>query len=225
MRITFISDTHNIAHHIPKEDLPGGDILIHGGDVSSRGSHEEIRQFLNWFELQDNYTHKVFIAGNHDFFFQENPLQSKELLNDYPKIIYLEDNMVEIDQIKIYGSPWQPEFFNWAFNLPRNGEKLQEKWRAIPRDIDILITHGPPFGILDYTVQNVNVGCEVMLEELKRIKPKIHCYGHIHYAYGMREIDGTTFINAANLGENYRYQNKPITVDFDIENKIIQNVE
>lgn len=188
-RITFISDTHNIHHHIPKDHLPGGDILIHCGDVSSRGYREEIKQFLNWFELQDNYEHKVFIAGNHDFFFQDNPLQSKELLSEYPNIIYLQDNMVEIDQIKIYGSPWQPEFYNWAFNLPRNGEKLLEKWKLIPTDIDILVTHGPPFGILDYTVQGLNVGCEVMLDELKRIKPKIHSYGHIHYAYGIREIN------------------------------------
>jgi Icc-related predicted phosphoesterase len=224
MLITIISDTHTKHHHIPKEHLPGGDMIIHCGDISSRGSREEVRLFLEWFTDLDSYTHKVFIAGNHDFFFEDNPLQSKELVQEYPNIIYLQDNMVEIEGIKIYGSPWQPEFYNWAFNLPRNGDKLKEKWKAIPENIDILITHGPPFGCLDKTIQGQSVGCEILTEEIKRINPIIHCFGHIHYAYGFVQRDNINFINACSLGENYVYQNKPLNIDLDISNRMINFV-
>jgi len=221
MRITFISDTHTKHYHIPKEHLPGGDMIIHCGDISSRGYREEVRLFLEWFTDLDSYTHKVFIAGNHDFFFEENPLQSTELVQEYPNIIYLQDNMVEIEGIKIYGSPWQPEFYNWAFNLPRNGDKLKEKWKAIPENIDILITHGPPFGCLDKTIQGQSVGCEILTEEIKRINPIIHCFGHIHYSYGYMQRDNINFINACSLGENYVYQNKPLNIDLDMSNRMI----
>jgi Icc-related predicted phosphoesterase len=221
MLITIISDTHTKHHHIPKEHLPGGDMIIHCGDISSRGYREEVRLFLEWFTDLDSYTHKVFIAGNHDFFFEENPLQSTELVQEYPNIIYLQDNMVEIEGVKIYGSPWQPEFYNWAFNLPRNGDKLKEKWKAIPENIDILITHGPPFGCLDKTIQGQSVGCEILTEEIKRINPIIHCFGHIHYSYGYMQRDNINFINACSLGENYVYQNKPLNIDLDMSNRMI----
>jgi len=224
MLITIISDTHTKHHHIPKEHLPGGDMIIHCGDISSRGYREEVRLFLEWFTDLDSYTHKVFIAGNHDFFFEDNPIQSKELVQEYPNIIYLQDNMVEIEGVKIYGSPWQPEFYNWAFNLPRNGDKLKEKWKAIPENIDILITHGPPFGCLDKTIQGQSVGCEILTEEIKRINPIIHCFGHIHYAYGFVQRDNINFINACSLGENYVYQNKPLNIDLDISNRMINFV-
>jgi Icc-related predicted phosphoesterase len=224
MLITIISDTHTKHHHIPKEHLPGGDMIIHCGDISSRGYREEVRLFLEWFTDLDSYTHKVFIAGNHDFFFEDNPLQSKELVQEYSNIIYLQDNMVEIEGVKIYGSPWQPEFYNWAFNLPRNGEKLKEKWKAIPENIDILITHGPPFGCLDKTIQGQSVGCEILTEEIKRINPIIHCFGHIHYSYGYMQRDNINFINACSLGENYVYQNKPLNIDLDMSNRMISFV-
>jgi Icc-related predicted phosphoesterase len=223
-KITFISDTHTKHHDIPKDELPGGDIIIHCGDISSRGYRKEILQFLTWFSSLDQYTHKIFIAGNHDFFFQDNPLQSKETVAEFPNVIYLEDNFIEVEGIKIYGSPWQPEFFNWAFNLPRNGDKLKDKWKVIPSDTDILITHGPPFGCLDMTIQGQSVGCEIMTEEIKRINPIIHCFGHIHYAYGYTQRDNINFINACSLGENYIYQNKPLHIDLDVSNRMINFV-
>ena len=214
--ITFISDTHSKHHRIPEEHLPGGDILIHSGDVSTRGYMEEIRDFLEWFSKLDQYTHKIFIAGNHDFFFEDNPLQSKELVGQYPNITYLQDNHVDIDDIRIYGSPWQPEFYDWAFNLPRNGDELKAKWSNIPTSTDILVTHGPPFGILDVAPRgNINVGCEVLTGELKRINPIIHVFGHIHYSYGYIQRDSTHYINAACLGEDYVYKNLPLNIRLD----------
>jgi Icc-related predicted phosphoesterase len=212
--ITFISDTHGKHNELTK-DLPGGWMIIHCGDVSNRGLIHEINQFTEWFSNLP-YTYKIFIAGNHDFGF-ENIRKSNEVGIEIPHgVIYLQDEMVEIDGIKIYGSPWQPEFYDWAFNVPR-GEKIAEKWKLIPGDADIVITHGPVFGVLDDTIQGVRVGCEDLLDRIMDVKPKIHACGHIHYGYGVRDLNDTTFVNAANLGEKYMYDNKPIVLDYDEE--------
>ena len=214
-KITFISDTHTKHKHLTN-DLPGGDILIHCGDISSRGYMNEIRNFLEWFDGIKGYEHKIFIAGNHDFGFQDNPKECAKLLQDYPTVTYLEDTSVIIDGIKIYGSPWQPRFYNWAFNVDR-GWDIAQKWEKIPQDTDILITHGPLHGIVDSTYTGQRVGCEDLYKKVMEIKPKVHCSGHIHFDHGMKEIDGITFINACCLGEDYMYQNGPITLDFEFD--------
>ena len=131
---------------------------------------------------------------------------------------YLQDSEVTIDGIKFYGSPWQPEFYNWAFNLPR-GEKLAQKWAEIPDNTDVLITHGPAYGILDYAPMGGHVGCEELYKRISDIKPKIHVCGHIHNSYGQKTIDGIEFLNASVLNDRYEYAHKPIVVDFDIETK------
>ena len=214
-KITFISDTHTKHKHLTN-DLPGGDILIHCGDISSRGYMTEIKNFLEWFDSIKGYEHKIFIAGNHDFGFQDNPKECAKLLQDYPTVTYLEDSSVIVDGIKIYGSPWQPWFHNWAFNVNR-GWDIAQKWEKIPQDTDILITHGPSLGILDITNVSERVGCEDLYKRVMEINPKVHACGHIHSSYGMKEIDGMTFINASNLGEDYLYQNDPITLDFEFD--------
>jgi len=217
MKITFISDTHT-KHNQVTATLPGGDVLIHAGDISSMGYEKEITDFLKWFNGLDNYTHKIFIAGNHDWGFQESPDMCRELLKMYPNVTYLQDNTEVIGEVKVYGSPWQPEFYDWAFNLPRMGSELQQKWKNIPDNTDILITHGPPWGHLD-TIKghSVPLGCEVLAEGIKSLKPKIHVFGHIHTGYGYK-FDGTThFFNAALLDERYLFTQKPFTVDWNPE--------
>ena len=221
MRLTFLSDTHNKHKSIPKESLLGGDIIFHSGDLSSRGYVHEVENFLAWYSKLD-YKYKVFIAGNHDFLFQDDPKKCQEILSRYPDVIYLQDSFVEIEGLKIWGSPWQPEFYNWAFNLPRNGPELLEKWRMVPGDCDILLTHGPPFGILDVLSDGKRVGCEVLYEEVtKFINPKIHSFGHIHCGYGYKNIDGTVYLNSSSLDEDYMYSNSPINLTFDKENNLI----
>ena len=151
-----------------------------------------------------------WIAGNHDFGF-EAIRKSNEVGIAIPQgVIYLQDEMVEIEGIKIYGSPWQPRFHDWAFNVDR-GAAIAQKWDMIPEDVDILITHGPPFGILDDTIQGQRVGCEDLYMKVTKLKPKYHIFGHIHYGYGMRIMEDTTYINASCLGERYEYRNKPIS--------------
>ena len=227
MRITFISDTHN-KHNQVTSSLPGGDLIIHSGDISSMGYKHEIQQFLKWFNGLDNYTHKIFIAGNHDWGFQKSPDMCSELMETYPKVTYLQDNLEVIGEdyetaVKVYGSPWQPEFYNWAFNLPRQGWELEVKWNDISPDTDILITHGPGWGNLDTVKgQSGNLGCEVLSERIKVLKPKIHVFGHIHTGYGYKFDGDTHFFNAAVLDEQYYFTQKPFTVDWNPEtNEVI----
>ena len=213
-RITFISDTHTKHKQL---DLPGGDLLIHAGDIMNSGySKLDIHDFCEWFELQD-YKHKIFIAGNHDRMFENHPLESNTIVNNYD-VTYLQDEEDIIDDVKIYGSPWQPEFLNWAFNLPRNGKELEEKWNVIPKDTDILVTHGPAFGHLDVSGFGGNpVGCELLKERIDKIQPLIHVFGHIHGSAGYKFGGNTHYFNASVLDERYTYQNKPMTIDWDSE--------
>jgi len=213
--ITFITDTHTKHKHLTGE-LPGGDILIHCGDFTNRGYMTEIKNFLDWFDEVKGYEHKIFIAGNHDFGFQDNPKECAELLKNYPNLTYLQDTSIIIDGIKIYGTPWQPRFYDWAFNVNR-GWDIAQKWEKIPMDTDILITHGPAFGILDLTYTGQHVGCEDLYKKVVELKPKIHACGHIHYARHIKQIEDTVYINACNLGEDYMYQNAPITIEYDFE--------
>ena len=228
MRITFISDTHN-KHKQITDDLPGGDLLIHAGDISSMGYKHEIKDFCKWYDSLDNYTHKVFIAGNHDWGFLDRekffiyrdvfiPEQTQETLNSFKNFNYLRDNLIDIDSVKIYGSPWQPEFFDWAFNLPKGGSELKMRWDNIPDDTDILITHGPAYGYLDRVIGRYdNLGCELLTERIKEFKPKIHVCGHIHSANGYYFDGDTHYINASVLNEQYAYGYKPINVEWNRE--------
>jgi Icc-related predicted phosphoesterase len=228
-RLTFISDSHT-KHDKLNGFLPGGDLLLCAGDISSRGYITELENFFKWFDGINNYDTKVFIAGNHDFGFQDENEKVKGLLTGYKTIDYLQDERMDLfdeedQQLVIYGSPWQPEFHNWAFNLPR-GEKIKEKWDLIPNDVDILITHGPPFSKLDYVpYNNINVGCEELLLKVQQIKPKIHLFGHIHEGSGYVFDGNTHYINAAVLNGRYEFRNKPITVDFDFETNEIDFID
>jgi len=203
------------------QDLPGGDLLIHAGDISSMGRKYEIKEFCDWADGLTNYTSVVFIAGNHDFGFEKKPEETMEIVKSYKWINYLQDNHLSFgadmeNLVKIYGSPWQPEFHNWAFNLPKNGWELEQKWNDIPEDTDILITHGPAFGILDtISGQYENLGCQLLTNRIKKIKPKIHVCGHIHSGRGYVFDGDTHFFNASVLDEQYQYTQKPLTVEWD----------
>jgi Icc-related predicted phosphoesterase len=203
MRFVALSDTHG-KHNF---DLPPGDVLLHAGDVSSRGLKSEIQRFLDWFSSLD-YTYKIFIAGNHDFFFEEAPKEEIDAMIP-DNLIYLNDSGVEIEGIKIWGSPIQPWFHDWAFNRKR-GPEIQKHWDLIPSDSDIVITHGPAFGIHDRLISGMPVGCEDLLPTLQRIAPKVHLCGHIHEAYGERQVGETLFLNASILNVRYEIANAPI---------------
>lgn len=185
-------------------------MIIHSGDISGKGRVSEVEEFLVWFASLD-YKYKIFIAGNHDFYF-ENKSQSsiQEFMPD--GVYYLCDSGVEIEGIRIYGSPITPFFYNWAFNRHR-GDDIKRYWDIIPNSTDILITHGPAYGILDCTARGDNAGCEELLLAIKRTKPKYHLFGHIHEGYGVFEADETIFINGSSLDENYQAVHAPMTIE------------
>ena len=199
MKFTVISDTHN-KHS--KLDLGSGDVLLHCGDFSGRGSEQQIVNFNDWLGTL-NFKHKIVIAGNHDFMFEKDPQKARSLLTN---ATYLQDSAIEIEGLKIYGSPWQPWFHNWAFNLQR-GKDLKEKWSLIPDDTDILLTHGPPYGVQDLTSNGEHVGCEDLLEKVLSIKPKVHCFGHIHEDSGTTVYEDIKFINASTCNFDYEPTN------------------
>jgi Icc-related predicted phosphoesterase len=168
---------------------------------------------------------KVFIPGNHDRYIEDKPFDAWKMIREFNDkgVVCLIDDYVEFEGLKIYGSPWQPEFYNWAFNLPRNGKELEEKWNNIPDDTDILLTHGPAWGILDTVVnrRDVNLGCEMLTKRLETLHPLIHICGHIHTGYGYVEKNGTHFFNASILDERYSHNQKPFDITINLENKQI----
>ena len=191
MRIVCISDTHGRHDRLT---LPPGDLLIHAGDFTRHGKLEEVDPFNDWLGRTSHlYRHKVVIAGNHDFCFQQHPAEARARLTH---ATYLEDAAVVLDGIKVYGSPWQPFFGGWAFNLHR-GEPLAAVWAKIPADTHILVTHGPPEGVLDRNKWGDLCGCRDLLMRVYEVRPRLHVFGHIHEAAGRDEVDGITFVNAA----------------------------
>ena len=236
MRIICLSDTHGL-HNKMWHDLPEGDILLHSGDCTNVGKEHQIKEFIDWFRGLKGYKKKVFCAGNHDFGFQvcqydswlQTLVDEKTLASD--DCIYLLDQeyILENDEfsrpLKIYGSPWQPWFYDWAFNLPREGDELREKWAQIPDDTDILITHGPPFKVRDFVRKGYSVeyvGCELLTPRVAEIKPLIHLFGHIHQAYGVETNNDIVFVNASICTESYVPSNKPIIIELtEVDGKII----
>lgn len=207
MKIVLISDTHGRHERLK---LPEGDMIIHAGDVGMRGNKQESLDFMNWFSSLD-YTYKVFIAGNHDFYFEKT--SSDELKKLIPEnVMYLNDSGVTIEGLKLWGSPVQPWFFDWAFNRYR-GAEIKRHWDLIPQDTDILITHGPAHGVLDKVVRGPRVGCEELIKRIQTVKPELFVFGHIHEAYGQYKIQKTLFVNASVLDERYQLVNQPVVVE------------
>lgn len=210
MKIVCISDTH-LQHLKMPILIPDGDVLIHAGDATMQGTLPEVRAFSEWFGNLP-HKHKIFVAGNHDWSFQ---MDRSRAIRALPiGCIYLEDSEAEIEGVRFWGSPWQPWFFNWAFNLPR-GDALVAHWDRIPEHTDVLITHSPPYRYGDWVQRGENVGCEDLLAAVERIRPRLHVFGHIHDGYGRMDNGRTEFINACLLDEKYNVVHAPIVVEIE----------
>jgi Icc-related predicted phosphoesterase len=210
MKLVLVSDTHTFHDQVNTGE---GDVLIHAGDMGLSGSQEEIQACLDWLNKQ-SFERIVAIAGNHDWAFAREDVKG---YLDIGRINYLENSSVNIDGVNFYGSPVQPEFCNWAFNVSR-GSEIKKYWDMIPDagQVDVLITHGPPMGILDQSRPNKNsehLGCEDLIKQIEISLPKISVFGHIHGGYGQREYKGMKFFNASQVNEIYRVVNKPWEVE------------
>lgn len=219
MRIVCISDTHGFHD---KVKVPHGDYLIHAGDISMKGDPYEIRRFAEWFGEQP-HNYKVFIAGNHDFGF-DKPTTKKDYIGtilafsqNWQETIYLEDSGVELGGLRFWGSPWTPRFYDWAF-MKERGEEIKKVWDKIPDNIDVLVTHGPPYNVLDLTTRGDRAGDEELRNWYllhPQNNPRLHVFGHIHEGYGKKDttILPTIFVNASSVDQNYRPINRPIIID------------
>jgi len=214
--ILCFSDTHgkhdlvNIPENIDRAIFAGDAGTVRNPHMNQKG----ILDFIEWYSSLPNIKYKIWIAGNHCTSIEAKLVDAK-LLSKEKGLIYLEHESIEIEGLKIFGSPYTPSFSDgWAFNIPRNN--LRNYWRDIPKDTDILITHGPPFGIGDFVPYNWGefVGDEELLtvvsKELSNLK--LHVFGHIHYSYGVINKNDAIFVNASVVNEGYIVVNKPIII-------------
>ena len=213
MKIVAFSDTH--AHH-REVTLPDGDVLVFGGDLMTCGRKmNEVIGFADWF-MKQPHEYKILIAGNHDRLFES---QQRLCLDEFltresnppgREFHYLRDSGCEIEGIKFWGSPYQPWFYDWAFNVHR-GPAIKKYWDKIPEGTDVLITHGPPKGYGDQTIGwgGDRVGCEELSIAVQVIRPRVHIFGHIHNGYGVYETPNTNFHNVSICNEEYEAVHEP----------------
>ena len=213
MKIVFISDTHIKHRDLDFSMSKYNDVetIVHSGDFSH--NQKQFDDFINWFsELP--FKNKILIPGNHEILVQENEEDFFRVCKEFG-IIGLIDSGVVIDDIKFYGSPWTPLFFNWAYM--KEDYILDQYWDKIPNDVNVLITHGPAYGILDGVIHygiGENVGSESLADRIDHLKKlKIHTFGHIHEARGMYKENKILRINASSVNQNYEIL-PPFIVDY-----------
>ena len=224
--IACLSDTHN-KHKIIEErfGIPQCDVIIHAGDFTMLGFEDEVTDFFDWYSALP-IPNKVVVAGNHEIFFDPTAktkyekgrkfnrittLNPRDIVPD--NVVYLENESAVVNGIRMYGSPYQPELYDWAFNL-RRGLPLEACWDLIPDDVELLITHCPPLGHLDVNPKGENTGCaDLKIRSFNLKQLKMHVFGHIHTSRGIDISGGITYINASNLDDNYRPVYKPLVFD------------
>jgi Icc-related predicted phosphoesterase len=206
MRIVCISDTHGLHRNLT---LPHADILIHAGDFLFCGTFaKEIDDFDDWLGGLP-IKHKIVVAGNHDGIFESKPKKARKHLTN---AIFLENSSTMVEGLRFWGCPITPVPPYMAFAV-EPGVASRKFWDRIPTDTDVLVTHGPPFGILDKeNILASHMGCHELTKAVLRIKPRLHVFGHVHGGYG-RETgpNGTEFVNSASM--NGRGLNQPIIVE------------
>ena len=206
-KLVIISDTHTLHDGI---SLPSGDILLHCGDFTMRGTEKEYIKFNTWLGKL-HFKHIVVIPGNHDFLSEENTSLARSLITNAQMLIH---ESTKVEGLNIFGSPWTPWFHDWAFNY--NADQAHSLWGQIPYGTDVVMTHGPVHGLLDLVLREPrqHVGCPVLGRILTHIKPKVHACGHIHEGYGtMTDYSGLLHVNASLLDHRYDVKNPPIEIE------------
>lgn len=210
VKLVCISDTHGDHDAV---DLPAGDVLIHAGDITAHGTELDLLRFLDWFGSRD-VEHRLFVAGNHDTFLEQHPERTARLARE-AGVTWLNDSGCRAAGIEFWGSPITPRFLDWSF-MREPGADIERHWARIPAETQVLITHGPPHGILD-GVERLNgtsdkTGCPSLLTHLDRIRPAVHLFGHIHEGYGRVVRNGIEHLNISTMDREYRIANAPVII-------------
>ncbi|MFT7642949.1 MAG: Icc-related predicted phosphoesterase [Pirellulaceae bacterium] len=206
MKLVIISDTH--AQH-DELRVMRGDVLIHCGDFCDgfRIDENDLANVDRWFGTLD-FELILVVGGNHDFVAQKRRSEGTSVFSN---AVYLEDESYQFGGVNFYGSPWVPELDKWAYYLP--DADLRDAWARIPSDTDVLITHTPPFGILDRTRSGNQVGCPFLRSAVAELNLRVHCFGHVHSRYGQHDESSVKFINASSVDSNYSIRNIPMVVE------------
>jgi Icc-related predicted phosphoesterase len=211
VKLVCISDTHGEHEQL---ELPDGDVLVHAGDMTAHGSESDTCNFMSWFGSR-NFSHKICIAGNHDSYIEAQPGAVAEMA-DEAGVTLLNDSGCRVNGLYFWGSPITPRFLNWSF-MRDPGSAIEAHWNLIPLCTDVLITHGPPWGILDQVQRTEhiceNTGCPSLLARIHIVMPAVHLFGHIHESHGRRDLGGVSYFNVSTMDEGYRIHNKPVVVE------------
>ncbi len=202
MNAMFISDTHGQHDAVL---LPRGNMIIHAGNITKNGTRSEVEDFLQWF-VHLHYKFKIFIAGAHDHFFENEPRLARRLIP--AGVIYLEESGVELGGLKIWGSPFNSANHGSAFS--QTEDKITDHWEKIPDDSDMVIIHTPPYGILDKNATGEHEGSKALLRKLVRVEPRYFIYGHRHSTHGHEYRYGIHFINASVTNAEFEIAHKPV---------------
>ena len=233
-RLVFVSDTHTMHAQTTQHIVAASaDILVHAGDFSSTGKRSEIADFADWCSmlLKKGYVkHVVVVAGNHDILLdstcapysrRDDPDGQRQCIERIRAagVVYLCDSGATVAGLRFYGIPWTPRFFDWAFQVDSPGQD-EDVFGKVPADLDVLVTHGPPYGIGDLVPRGERTGSRAHLRTIERLKPRVNVFGHIHEGYGMTVTPwGTLCINASTCTGDYKPHNRPIVLDMSTESE------
>lgn len=215
LRIVCLSDTHGQHERLTGDfAVPDGDVLVCAGDTTARGTLAESLAFLHWFAAHPHHE-KVLVAGNHDAAWADRSTRhdlDREAWRLGVTYLAHHAGTTRKTGLAVFGSPWTPEFMNWHFMYPRYSRRAEELWQAVPGGLDLLVTHGPPFGTLDRTGGGILAGCSDLALAVNRARPRLHVFGHIHEAAGVVTHAGTVSVNASVIDERYRLARGPVVV-------------
>lgn len=207
MKIVMISDVHEQWHDLV---IPSCDLLISAGDYSYRGKPQVVVAYHKWLD-QQNAGYIISVQGNHELWVEKNyPLAKDTVRSISPSMRFVEEGLGTDGALKIWCSAYTPRFHDWAYNVDR-GAAIKAHWDRIPDDTEILITHGPPLGIMDQIVpgQSEHLGCADLMKRIVNLpKLKLHVFGHIHGSSGECDINGVRFVNASICNEQYQPVNQ-----------------
>jgi predicted phosphohydrolase len=209
IRLVAVADTHLFHGDLT---IPDGDVFVHAGDLCRGGTLDELRAAAGWLAALP-HAHKVVVAGNHDWALAREAAAARAILAD-AGVTYLEDKGAVIMGHRFWGSPWQPAFHDWAFNLPR-GAPLAARWGLIPPGLDVLVTHVPPAGIGDLGGEGIpgREGCADLMRRVDQVRPRLHLFGHIHQDGGLWQRGGTVFANVT----TWECERAPTVIDLDAD--------